>query len=671
MTRKFALDKLICLGLSLMTGGVPVAFALDWVPTTGGEMNDPANWNATEITSSDTLRIKHTLSGDVYLTADLTANQLWIGASGAAASVPLNLGAENTFSCSTFYTYPDAVMYLKSGTIVASGTQRVGHNGGPSRLVLDGPTAKYVSTSPSDKSLVIGYVAGHQDNRIEVLNGATLDAQIRFGYHGACRNSLFVSGVGSTWATTNSASLIGADVVCWGNSIVIADGGRLIGDFALPNLANVVSNELVLCGVGTTWDRGGSKTTDITIGGKQGADYTQFVVSNGVEFAAECNIRLAATNSSGVALSTHNRLLVADGAKLSAKSVYGDSDNSAVEVTGAGSCLTLTTTESPWTYPRRGVGNVLRLADGGTLKLGEPADAKAFCVCGGVGNGLAVDGGTFDVYGALSVGSGDNPNDAFLRIANNGALTHWGDSDVRVGDGGSGSSNVFEVVNGGTFVMKGTKYFRVGYGGEAHGNRMLVDNGTVVASNKQVIVGNQGTARDNEIIVRNGGRLDCNMLYVGRAAPYSRFVVENARVNVSGDCLASREQDGDSYMGSSNAVVRVAGTNVAMVVAGKFTLSKTATLIVDVTGPQVTEAMLTAREIALRTGAKIRITSSADLTEIPTFTATVLKSTDADMALSKVSIEVDPDCGLVVRPSDAKTLVVRHKRKEGLSLIFR
>ena len=81
--------------------------------------------------------------------------------------------------------------------------------------------------------------------------------------------------------------------------------------------------------------------------------------------------------------------------------------------------------------------------------------------------------------------------------------------------------------------------------------------------------------------------------------------------------------------------------------------------------------MITAERYSFTEGAKIRITSSADLSEVPNFTATVLKSTNKDINLANVSVEVDPDCGLQLMASDSKTLMVRHKLKRGLMLILR
>lgn len=715
--------------LTLLSGGA-FAVELTWKPETGGALDDAGNWEVTK-DENDRHWIDKSLSGSLFLNGDWTVGGEF---NFKGCTNTLDLGVGRTLSSSVFNTHGRTDVSLTSGTFTASGHNRIGNSSDNNRFVIDGPNTKYVSTYSTQMTL------GHnsKNNRVEVQNGATFDAPVRIGYSGACQNTLSVSGAGTVW--TNGKNLTafvcighsekscgnsvivadGAEVTAgsgrvlignnatswdnsfllaggakltsvgevrlaaesgsWGNTLVVANGSTLPLDVKLPYSANSVSNTLVLCGAGTTWDRGSS---ELYIGEKSGADYTSFVLSNGVEFTTSARLRMASQaledGTVRTALSEHNRILVASGAKLSAQTLWFEGNNNSVEVTGKGSTLKTT---SGSLYIPKDVGsktdvmtnNVLRIADGGRLEIMAPADAKTLYVYGR--NGLDIDGGTVDVYGEMDFGYYGGGR-SFSRVRNGGTLIKHGEKQTYVGVGGDALHNVLEVSNGGKVMLTdGANYFRINNNG-GYGNALIIDNGTFDAPAAVGYVSNSKYDNDvpaddgDRIVVRNNGVLNCKRLVVGRDSPFARFEVENGEVNISTTLEVSYEYEG-SHPAASNAVMRLAGTNANVVVGTTMTLSKTATLIVDVTGPQAAEAMMTAAEFSFKTGSKIRITSSTPFADDdPTFRATVLKCTGGDIDFSKVTIEVDPNCGLKRRSSAANALVVGHRKKEGLAVIVR
>ena len=410
----------VCFGLLLLAGGLP-ADSLTWVPEAGGALDEPSNWNAQEIKPEDALRIRKAQTGDVFLDNDLTVSGLNFGYAGVDVSATFNLGADRTLALGSFYAQIGSTLRVTSGTISVSGGQYFGHGGDNARVTIDGADARYVNTAdPSGSSarLTLGY-SGTCGNLLEVSNGGQLTSPVRIGHGGGSLNTFCVRGTGSVWDGSAAVSYVGYVSGANGNRIVIADGASATGNVELSTVANCVSNELVLCGAGTTWSRGSAD--DFYLGSSEGADYTQFVVSNGVEYVTDYAFSLGKSSKTSF-LSEHNRILVASGAKLTTPNIDFGGNSSSAEVEGNGSCLTVFGGEKSFLYPTKGTNNVIRLADGGRLVAGSDGK-KPLYLHSGDGNGLDIDGGAIDLYGQLRQGQGVVGGvGTFVRVTNGGGV---------------------------------------------------------------------------------------------------------------------------------------------------------------------------------------------------------------------------------------------------------
>ena len=664
--------SVVCFGLLLLAVELSAA-SLTWVPETGGALDDPANWNVTTINPEDGLRIRKAQSDKLYLNGDLTVSAFNFGFAGVDVVGTMDLGKDHTLALETLSVLTGAVMRLTSGTITCSGSQYVGLNGGNVRMVVDGQDAKYKSTT----QLTLGHgsdkLPGGGNQRIEILNGATFEASVRMGHTASYLNSLLVSGSGTVWDMAATAASVGYVDGSWGNTVTIADGARVTGDIVVGAGAGSVSNTLVMAGAGTTWTR----SDDILyLGGYERANFSSFVVSNRASYVSGFNIALGKNKKGTTNLSDFNRLSVLDGATVEVPMVEFGSASNVVEVAGTGSELVLNSTAATEFFLGNfGAGNELILRDGGKFSLSGTLKNLRIRKQ----NAVIVDGGAFDLYGDLRLGAAERgAHDARVEIKNSGTFVASGNDSLYVGHEVFASNNVFAVLSGGSFSFASDagadKTFVVGNRNTC-GNELLVDGGTFDIGEHKLNVGNDineegaGVYGGNRVVVRNGGKLTAGAVRFGYKLPNSTFVLENATVDVS--TLEASHEAADGCASASNTVVRVGGTNVSFTATGSFALSKTTTLVIDVAGPQMKDAMITAERYSFAEGAKIRITSSADLSEVPNFTATVLKSTNKDIDLSNVDFEIDPDCGLALASSDAKTLVLKHKLSSGMMLIFR
>lgn len=646
-----------------------LAANLTWSQESGGAIDDPGNWNADAIYADDNLRVRIQPSGSLTLNGDISVKAMEIGYSSLALDVTLDLGAGRTLFADSFSVmYGRTAAQLLSGWVCASNVY-VGSGAGEAKLTVSGESARFSLSSAEDKKFItIGHNGAYEGTEMCVLNGAVLEGPVRFGHGGSYRSSLLVSGTGTRWDMLEVDTMIGYLAESWGNTVILADGATAIGDANIGAVAGSVSNSFVMCGAGTTWSR---PSRPLYVGGYAGADFSAFVVSNGAVYASDQPIYLG-QSSKASNLSIHNRLLVADGAAVSVPDVKFGGNSNTVEISGNGATLALPSQSNKILY-LKGSGNKIVLRAGGAMALTNGMDS--LYVTGG-GNRFTVDGGRLEVGASVRLGSDvKGASDSRIVVENGGIFKSDGNSPLYVGHEVLASNNLLKVGKGGMFdASSATDEKMVVVGNKnGYGNLLLVDGGEFDAGEASLIIGLSGDTDEgiggNGIAVVNGGRLSAGKITVGRMCPGARLAVDDASVSAT-SIEASHE---GSYALASNAVVSVTGVSGSIALSESFILSKSAKLLVNLSGSPLVDASVSAESFTFADGAEIfvDVVEDARINMRKPFVATILKSSNNDIDLSNVTLKVNSDAGLAVVYGDAKTLKVRYRPELGTVIVVR
>lgn len=661
--------RLLASLISFMSAAHALAADLTWSQESGGAIDDPGNWNTAAISAEDKLRVRRQPSGNLTLNGDISVAAMEIGYGSLALDITLDLGADRTLFADSFSVmHGRTAAQLLSGRVCASYIY-VGSGAGGAKFTVSGESARFsLSSAENNKFITIGHNGAYEGTKMSVLNGAELEGPVRFGHGGSYRSSLLVSGTGTRWDMLEVDTRIGYQAESWGNTVILADGATAIGDANIGAVARSVSNSLVMCGAGTTWSR---PSRPLYIGGYDGANFSAFVVSNGAVYASDQPICLG-QSSKASNLSIHNRLLVADGAAVSVPNVMFGGNSNTVEISGNGAALELPSQPNTILY-LKGSGNEIVLRNGGAMALTNGMDS--LYVTGG-GNRFTVDGGRLEVGDSVRLGSGAvGAGDSRIVVENGGIFKSGGNAYLYVGHELFASNNLLKVGNGGMFDASSAtdeKMVVVGYK-NGYGNSLLVDGGEFDAGEASLIIGLSGDTDEgiggNGIAVVNGGRLSAGKITVGRMCPGARLAVDDSSVSAA-SIEASHEA---TYALASNAVVSVTGVRGTIALSGSFILSKSAKLLVNLSGSPSVDASVSAGSFTFADGAEIFVDVAEDarINMRKPFVATILKSSNNDIDLSNATLKVNADAGLSVVYGDAKTLKVRYRPERGTVIVVR
>jgi len=212
-------------------------FAVEWNTTTGGNLDDAANWDATP-KGTDYLYVKTGQSAPFTLS---TPNANFFG--GAMLRYSASFTVTNDFGAgfaltnlgaaadSAFHIENNAKVVHKSGTIIAFKGKT--HDGtyltGKAKLILDGPDAVFEQRTGAF-NLRSNSASGKDEEWVIVTNGASLtvkNSTLRIGANNkASEGHVVVTGSGST--LTANATYIGYDACNAGVTSVVevANGGH-------------------------------------------------------------------------------------------------------------------------------------------------------------------------------------------------------------------------------------------------------------------------------------------------------------------------------------------------------------------------------------------------------------------------------------------------------------
>lgn len=595
-----------------------------WQGTAGGDMCQPSNWGGKDPAGLD-LYVLDSQSAPLTLSADLVPNLFYLGADVTAefALSPFKM------TPASLYGYGGSDVTLSSGSVV-SGSAYFGYDGGANSKFTVTGSETVLTLGSANNSLNIGYAAGNHDNTLVVSGGARLVANGRTGHQGGYRNRIVVTGANSTWSTSGGMFNVGVAGATGSqeHEIAILDGGKFEGLLALPAIPGSVSNRLVVAGAGS---RFAYADPSFVLGAQSGSDYTALYVTNHAD-ATFGELWLGGVEEG---LSAHTLLRIADWSEPTINAVRLIGEACRLELDNHSS-LTLPVLES------KGAGTAVKVSCGSSLTLQDALAVHQCEIHSGSTASIVLPEGSLLV--AASVGQGGE----------NSLLSIGKDSRLEICKGCAPGLTTL-VVDGG----RGS-------------NRVVVDGGEVENGGMLILGYNTVDSIGNEVVVRNGGRfVNHGQVYVGRKGAASRIDVENGSFIADSQITASREGS-SSYVSSSNAVVRVAGTNGTITCAGTVSLSSTATIVVDLGKGTCVDAMLKANSFTFAEGARIFITSTQPgFDDCEAFTATVLKQLTGNLNLTGVTLDVDPRLRIeVVRDGDGQTLKVSHRPERGLIIIL-
>lgn len=259
------------------------------------------------------------------------------------------------------------------------------------------------------------------------------------------------------------------------------------------------------------------------------------------------------------------------------------------------------------------------------------------------------------------------------------------------------TNSCLEVINGAK--VDSARTILVGYDSTPKQNTLLISGqGSEVATQKDVELGNNQSSCNN-VTVTDGAKLSCRTLYIGSNAQATSNVVtvaNGATISVVGAPgkgnvvhLGKNSQLGNEFVVSnavvdlltpdielyhpsqySNATIRVAGTDTCLTLSdhNDSIFHATQRLVLDISGPQLQDAMVEGKSFTFEEGSKLYITSSVDLTKVPSFEVVAIANRN-DTTLSTIPegvVEIDPECAdqlEVVLETRSSKLIVRHTKK--------
>jgi T5SS/PEP-CTERM-associated repeat protein/autotransporter-associated beta strand protein len=366
----------------------------------------------------------------------------------------------------------------------------------------------------------------------------------RNGYIGSeatsSNNCVLVSGEGSLW--TNSESLtVGAGGAA-GNTLTVADGGRVVASEIVVNAGRLQADTAHAFG----------STPLITLGGGSGAAAT-FGFSTGVTISSlswQSNSFFAP--SSGAVLNISGLLTNGSG--------YGTFDLSDYYTVGTNDVVTFASQSglnladlrvasgnTNWSFQTN--ANAIQLVFNQQVYAGPDLYA-----------GSNSPGNFFDFF-AVETNSYNNTYVGYEAAASNNTLTVANagtllanTSNLYVGYEGSG--NTMKVANGGTAAVASNSY--IGYTNTSSNNSVLVTgSGSTWTNSGDLYVGNSGSG--NSLVISNGGSVASTLCIIG----YNASSSNNSVVVTGSDSIWFSFENVIGYEGAGNSMVISNGGSVA------------------------------------------------------------------------------------------------------------
>jgi T5SS/PEP-CTERM-associated repeat protein len=305
-----------------------------------------------------------------------------------------------------------------------------------------------------------------------------------------------VSDAGSVWNTGGLTIGYGGA----GNSLVISNGGQVIGSGTLSSSNNTV----LVSDPGSAWNN----ADELFIGGSA---YNSLVISNGGQVAGnslcdigegiDCRNNSVVVSGSGSVLSNRNQFIVGN---------YGAGSrlviSSGGKVISGGSCVGLTANSNSVLVTDPG-----SIWSNGFLYVGSGSGHDNSLVVSNGGQVISRSGYVFYGDTALVTGSGSVWNSGFLSMPGFGSLTISNaglmlDNEAFVGDGDTSSSNNTVCVTDGGAWQSGVLYV----GNQGSSNSVVIGGGSVFATNlvvgfASILCNNLLELDSGSVTVTNGG----------------------------------------------------------------------------------------------------------------------------------------------------------------------
>jgi len=396
------------------------------------------------------------------------ANNLMLGVSGSGNSLVITNGGR----VNNAWGQLGAQSTSSGNTALVTGTNSLWNN--TSMCTVGG--------SGSNNKLTINR-GGHV-----VCNSATIGT-----WPGATNNSVWVSDTNSLWDDSAEASVISFGANGSGNSLVVTNGGQVLGYYAYFGRLGADNNSALVTGPGSSFS-----VNCYIYTGNQGHS-NSFTLANGATVSDKfCYISYEAGSGNNSVLVTGTNsswqnsysvfvgfdgsggsLTISNGATMSTGGAFAASHDGAlgVDATSSGNRALIT-----------GGGSVLNCAD------------NMFVGLNGTVNYLAISNGgrVIDTDGYVGANPGSDNNSA-LVVGTNSIWTN--SADFYVGDFGSGNSLV--ISNGGR-VINGYGYLgRVS--GSDNNSILVVGTNSVWLNRTNVYVGCYGSG--NSLVISNSGRV--------------------------------------------------------------------------------------------------------------------------------------------------------------------
>ena len=625
---------------------LPAVAAIEWQGTSGGNMDDPANWGISAFGASDQLQVNKAQSNPLTLSADWSPYRLSIQP-GAGSTTVLDLKGKTLLASERVFIEKGSTVLLTNGVFGCQpGADRIfvgdGTAGG-NVLIVDGPGAEMrtgAATSTASRYMVIGQKGS--SNKVIVRNGGALRGCVRFTGDSATAkdNLLLITDPGSSYSSIDERDLY-LGMIGPQNAVVVSNSASFVASNTVSLAPYSLGSQSNFKGL--SWgnrfevvdDAVATVVGNLIVGG-DGASNVCTVARGGRLTVTGPNV-LVGYGSGPVSNAVGNLLHVAKGGKMEYVPREGLSRNGLVLGDKPGmSCNEML------------VEGDLRLTN-----LVADANANYRIGPGSASNRLVVaNGGTFRAEDMPSFYIGSSVNNANAQAC--------------VG-------NVLAITNGGTvtFTSMATEP-RVYVGSRSPQSGVLLDRGSFNVPHWYVIIG-----------TLLGSSLSVQRLIVSDKTPGSLLVVSNSSINVgleygagTFDVAYSAYDPDNSSLPSvpTNIVVRIGGTNTSIRVKNQFRLENDATLVVGIPAMEKMSSPViscsgfntTLRTYSRKPTLRVEVDGLQRIGQSVTLVETTNAITDADW--NNLNVEV-PEGVTVVR--EQKRIVAKVLSTLGTMLIFR
>lgn len=451
-------------------------------------------------------------------------------------------GTNSVWNCG--YIFSLGVTGSVNSLVISNGGQVISLYGVMGVDLTSSGNRTVITGAGSVWSNVQGSVIGHSgsDNQLTINKGAQLYSySATIGLSGfSSNNSILVSDNGSLWDDSPVTSEIHFGADGSGNSLIVSNGGQVLGYYAYFGTGSTSSNNSAL----VTGPGSGFSVNCYIYTGYQGHD-NMFTAANGATVADKfCYIGYTAGSS-------HNSVLIT-GTNTSWQNSYSVMDG----FDGAGGNLTVSngaslraTEHGVLGYSSFSHDNRAQVTSSGsvwncTLNMTVGYDGQA--------NRLVIDNGgrVINDYGFLGTDPGSNSNNVMVV----GAGSVWTNThDVNVGYSGAANSLVISnggqviaqngwlavdtnscnnrvVVAGAGSVWSNATGMFVGYFGP--GNSLEIRDGGLV-DDYWGILGEQDSSSNNSVYVESGGVWRNQQLAVGDLGSHNALFVDGGSVFVT------------------------------------------------------------------------------------------------------------------------------------------